>query len=260
MAGKLENRTAIITGGTEGVGHSATNLFAQEGANVLATGRDPQKGQALLKDAEQQGLGDRVAFSSSDAADSDDVQDALAYAFSQFGSIDILYANVGLMSTGAAADVSIEDWHEGIRINLDSVFYLAKFGIPYLLAGTGGTVVTTAGELGIVAGSNMAPYCASKAAVIHLTRTLASDYSRRGVRANCLCPGAIDTPLLQRWFDSADNPDSLRAAQMNPILLGRAANPDEISKAALFLASDDSSYMTGSTLVVDGGLSSSYGL
>lgn len=260
MSGKLQGKTAVITGGSEGVGRSATLLFAQEGANVLATGRSQEKGDSLLYEAGNKGLAGRVKFSVSDAANPQDVEAALATAIAQFGAIDILYANVGLMATGAAAEVSLEDWHEGLRVNLYSAFYLAKFGVPYMLAGNGGSIITTAGELGIVAGSNMAPYCASKAAVIHFTRSLAADYSRRGIRANCLCPGAIDTPLLRRWFDSAEDPQRLRAAQLNPILLERAADPEEIAKAALFLASEDSSYMTGSMLLVDGGLTASYGL
>lgn len=260
MTNKLDGKTAIITGASEGVGRSATLLFAREGANVLATGRKADKGDALLHEATELGLADRIRFLAADAADADDVERTVTSAVEHFGGIDILYANVGLMSTGAAAEVSIKDWHEGIRVNLDSAFYLAHFGLPHLLARGRGVIVTTAGELGIVAGSNMAPYCASKAGVIQLTRTLAADYSRRGIRANCLCPGAIDTPLLRRWFEGADDPEGLRAAQMDPILLERAADPDEIARAALFLASDDSSYMTGSTLVIDGGLTASYGL
>lgn len=260
MAGKLDGRTAIITGGSEGVGHSATLLFAREGANVLATGRDAAKGEALLRQAGEQHLAERIRFLVADAADAVDVERTVAAAVEHFGRLDILYANVGLMSTGAAADVSLVDWHRAIRVNLDSAFYLAHFGLPHLLASGKGVIVTTAGELGIVAGSNMAPYCASKAGVIQLTRTLATDYSRRGIRANCLCPGAIDTPLLRRWFEGATDPERLRAAQLDPILLERAADPDEIARAALFLACDDASYMTGSTLVVDGGLTASYGL
>lgn len=260
MTERLQGKTAIITGATEGVGHAAALLFAREGARVLGTGRSTEKGERLLADAAAAGLEDLIAFEVSDAARPDDVERAVAATVERFGGLDILYANVGLMSTGAAADISLKEWHEGIRVNLDSAFYLAHFGIPHLLERGGGVVITTAGELGQVAGSNMAPYCAAKAGVIQLTRTLAADYSRRGIRANCLCPGAINTPLLRRWFDGAEDPERLRAAQLDPILLGRAAEPDEIARAALYLASDDSSYMTGAMLTVDGGLTASYGL
>ena len=164
------------------------------------------------------------------------------------------------MPTGTAPETSEDAWRLAIDVNLGGAFRLAKFGIPALVRAGGGSIVLTASELGLVGASNAAAYCASKGGVVNLTRAMAIDCGPLGIRVNCLCPGPIETPMLREWFEEASDPAEAERVQTEPVLLGRIGRPHEIADAAVHLASDASSYMTGSMMVVDGGATAWYGL
>jgi NAD(P)-dependent dehydrogenase (short-subunit alcohol dehydrogenase family) len=174
--------------------------------------------------------------------------------------VHVLYASAGVMPTGTAPETSEEDWRLAIEVNLGGCFRLAKFGIPALQRAGGGSIILTASELGLVGASRSAAYCAAKGGVVNLTRALAIDCGPLGIRVNCLCPGPIETPMLRDWLNAAPDPAGAERVQVSPVLLGRIGRPDEIAEAALHLASDASSYATGSITVVDGGATAWYGL
>jgi NAD(P)-dependent dehydrogenase (short-subunit alcohol dehydrogenase family) len=156
--------------------------------------------------------------------------------------------------------MTIDAWHRTIDTNLAGQFYLAKYGIPKLIEHGGKVIIFTASELGTVGAAESVAYCASKGAVINMTRAVAIDCAPYGIRVNCFCPGPVDTPMLTNWFEGSKDPDALRERQMRPILLQRFGRPEEMAEIAVFLASDASSYMTGSILIADGGCTATYGL
>lgn len=173
--------------------------------------------------------------------------------------VDLLYASAGVMPTGSAPETSEDDYQLAVDVNLGGCFRLARYGIPALARAGGGSVILTGSEIGLVGAARTAAYCAAKGGVINLTRALAIDSAPLGIRVNCLCPGPIDAPMLRAWYQTGD-PAELEERQVSPILLQRTGRPEEIAEAALFLASDASSFMTGAVLTVDGGATSWYGL
>jgi NAD(P)-dependent dehydrogenase (short-subunit alcohol dehydrogenase family) len=255
----LGNRVAIVTGGTEGIGRAIALRFAASGAQVAACGRDAEKGERLLADAQKAGLSDLI-FVRADASVPTDVHELVGRTVDRFGHVDVLVSNVGLITIATAPETSVEEWHRVLDVNLGSPFLLAKYGVPVLAEAGGGSIVLIAGELGLVGARESVAYCAAKGGVINMTRALAVDCAPLDIRVNCLCPGPVRTPLLERWFLGSDDPAALEAAQTEPVLLRRVARPEEIAEVALFLASGASSYMTGSILVADGGLTAWYGM
>ena len=257
-AGRLEGKVAVITGATSGLGRAGAIRFAAEGARVVASSRREDEGKRVVRQIEDQG--GKAVFVRCDVTRSDDVQALIAAAEQAYGAVHVLYASAGVMPTGTAPETSEDDWRLAIEVNLGGAFRLAKFGIPALHRAGGGSIILTASELGLVGASNAAAYCAAKGGVVNLTRALAVDCGPLGIRVNCLCPGPIETPMLRDWFDAAPDPAHAERAQTTPVLLGRIGLPDEIADAALHLASDASSYATGSVTVVDGGATAWYGL
>jgi meso-butanediol dehydrogenase / (S,S)-butanediol dehydrogenase / diacetyl reductase len=174
--------------------------------------------------------------------------------------LDVIFGNAGIMEVATAPETSLEMWRRTIDTNLSGNFYLAKYGIPALIKFGGKSIILTASELGTVGARELVAYCASKGGIVNMVRALAIDCAQYGIRVNCLAPGPVDTPMLQNWFTDAEDPDALKEKQTKPILLSRFGKPEELAEAALFLASDASSYMTGSILVADGGCTAWYGL
>lgn len=256
--GRLAGKVAVITGGTSGIGRAATFLFAREGASVVVGARSADRGDEIVRTIERDG--GTAMFVLADVAVPGDVEGLVKKAESSFGRIDTLYANAGLLTTGTAPETSEEAWRRIVEVNLGGPFLLSKYGIPVLRRSGGGSIVLTASELGTVGASAMVAYCAAKGGVVNMARALAIDCAPLGVRVNCLCPGPIETPMLQDWFDATDDPKAARQEQTDPVLLKRMGRPDEIAEAALFLASDASSFMTGAVMVVDGGATAWYGL
>ncbi len=257
-AGRLADKVVVITGGTSGIGRSSSHLFGQEGARVVVGARNEAAGEQVVGQINAKG-GDAL-FVKTDVAHPDEVQHLVDTAMDRFGRIDVLYGNSGIFPAGSAPDTTIEMWRECIDVNLGGQFYLAKYGIPALIESGGNAIIFTASELGTVGMTEAVAYCAAKGAVINMTRAVAIDCARYGIRVNCLAPGPVETPLLRDWINASPQPAETEEAQTRPVLLKRFGRADEIAEVALFLASDAASFMTGSVVVVDGGATAWYGL
>jgi len=259
LSGKLHDKVVILTGGTSGIGRASVKLFCQEGAKVVIGARNEKAGEALVKEVQEEGNGEAF-FVKTDVSIPKQVENLVKQTVEHFGRVDVLFGNAGILLTGTAPDTSLETWQRTIDINLSGNFYLAKYGIPALIKSNGKVIVFTASELGTVGASEDVAYCASKGGLINMMRAIAIDSAQYGIRVNCVAPGPVETPMLRIWFDEADNPQELEDIQKEPVLLKRFADPKEIAEVALFLASDSSSYMTGSVVVADGGATAWYGL
>ena len=257
QGGRLAGRVAVVTGGSSGLGQAGARRFAAEGARVAIGALQPERGADLVREICD--AGGEALYLDTDVRSAAAVEALVAAAEGRWGRVDILYASAGVMPTGAAQDTSEEDYQLAVDVNLGGCFRLARFGIPALARAGGGSVILTGSELGLVGAKETAAYCAAKGGVVNLTRALAVDSASLGIRVNCLCPGPIDTPMLRAWYATGD-PVELEERQVRPVPLGRVGQPEEIAEAALFLASDASSFMTGAMLTVDGGATSWYGL
>jgi len=256
--GRLAGRVAVVTGGTSGLGRAGAIRFAREGAKVAVASRRAEEGLQVVD--EISATGGEAVFLRTDVRVSKDVEALVAQAETRFGRIDVLYASAGVMLTGTAPETSDDVYEQVVDVNVGGSFRLAKYGIPALVRAGGGSIVLTASELGLVGAREAVAYCASKGAVVNMTRALAVDCGELGIRVNCLCPGPIDTPMLRDWFEAGQDPAELERRQTEPVLLKRVGKPEEIAETALFLASSASSFMTGAVVVADGGATAWYGL
>jgi len=244
MAGRLEGKVCVITGAAGGIGAESAALFAREGATVVGVDLAPGAAGELALQA--------------DVADEAQVIGMYARAREAYGRIDVLFNNAGIspLDDVSVLDTSLEAWRRVQEVNLTSVFLCCKHGIPHLLESGGGSVINTASFVAVMgAATSQISYTASKGGVLALSRELGVEFGRRGVRVNALCPGPVNTPLLQELF--AKDPEKA-ARRMVHLPMGRFAEAREIAQGALFLASDDASYVTASTFLVDGGLSGAY--
>jgi NAD(P)-dependent dehydrogenase (short-subunit alcohol dehydrogenase family) len=245
LAGRLEGKVCVITGAASGIGAETVRRFAEEGAAVVGVDlRDDSPGVDLAL--------------ACDVADEEAVRGMFARVREEFGRIDVLFNNAGISPNDDASvlDTTLEAWQRVQDVNTKSVFLCCKHGIPHLLEGGGGSVINTASFVAVMgAATSQISYTASKGAVLSLSRELAVEFARRGVRVNALCPGPVNTPLLQELF--AKDPEKA-ARRLVHLPMGRFAEAEEIANAVVFLASDESSYVTGSTFLVDGGLSGAY--
>jgi NAD(P)-dependent dehydrogenase (short-subunit alcohol dehydrogenase family) len=242
---RLEGKVCVITGAASGIGAETAALFRREGATVV--------GVDLRDDAE----GVDLALAC-DVSDEEAVRAMYATARERFGRLDVLFNNAGIAPDDdvSVLETPVEAWHRVLDVNAKSVFLCCKHGIPHLLESGGGSVINTASFVAVMgAATSQISYTASKGAVLALSRELGVEFARRGVRVNALCPGPVDTPLLRELF--AKDPEQA-ARRLVHVPMGRFADPREIAGAALFLASDESSYVTASTFLVDGGLSAAY--
>jgi NAD(P)-dependent dehydrogenase (short-subunit alcohol dehydrogenase family) len=241
---RLSGRVCVVTGASGGIGAATVTRFQEEGATVV--------GVDLLADAP----GDLSI--AADVTDEAAVRDAYAQVREAYGRIDVLFNNAGIspLNDASVLDTSVETWQHVQDVNLKSVFLCCKHGIPHLLDSGGGSVINTASFVAVLgAATSQISYTASKGGVLALTRELGVEFARRGVRVNALCPGPVDTPLLRELY--ANNPDEA-ARRMVHVPMGRFAEAVELANAVLFLASDESSYITASTFLVDGGLHGAY--
>jgi len=244
MAGRLEGRVCVITGAAGGIGAASAEAFAREGARVVGVDLVPDAPGELSLQA--------------DVTDDAAVRAMYARVRDQLGRIDVLFNNAGISPTddGSVLDTSLEAWQRVQDVNPTSVFLCCRHGIPHLLEGGGGSVINTASFVATMgAATSQISYSASKGAVLSLSRELGVQFARAGVRVNALCPGPVDTPLLRELFAK----DAAAAARrLVHVPMGRFARAEEIAAAALFLASDESSYVNASTFLVDGGISGAY--
>jgi NAD(P)-dependent dehydrogenase (short-subunit alcohol dehydrogenase family) len=249
---RLEGKVALITGGGSGMGKVASELFANEGASVVLTDVNDQAGEATAG-----AIGDRARYVHADVSDESDAEAMVAAAVDAFGRLDILYNNAGIMplGDGSVTDNDTEIWDEVLAVNVKGVAFGCKFGIRAMLENGGGSIINVASFVAWMgAATSQTAYTASKGAVLAMTREIAVEYARRGVRCNALCPGPIETPLLLALLSD----DEKKQRRFVHIPMGRLGRAEELAKAALFLASDDSSFMTGASLIVDGGITAAY--
>jgi NAD(P)-dependent dehydrogenase (short-subunit alcohol dehydrogenase family) len=255
VAGRLEGRTALITGAGSGIGREAALLFAGEGARVLVADRDVAAGEEAC--AAVEAAGGTARFAAVDVSVAAQVEAAVAAAEGAFGALHVLFNNAGIFPSGDGSPVDTDEevWDRVMAVNLKGVFLGCKYGLPALLRAGGGSIVNTASFVAVMgAATSQIAYTASKGGVLAMTREIAVEYARRGVRANALCPGPVDTPLLQELL--AD--PSARARRFVHLPMGRLARASEVARAALFLASEESSYVNGTTFLVDGAITSAY--
>ena len=260
---RLKDKVALITGGTSGIGEATALLFAKEGAQVAITGRNVQRGAGVARRIEslrrESHSGQKLPearqplFVQADVSLASDCQRAVDETVRSFGRLDILFNNAGVFYPQTALECSEKEWDEQIDANLKGVFLMSKFALPILIAQKKGVIINNASGWGIVGGDHAVAYCASKGGVVLMTKAMAIDHGAQGIRVNCICPGDVETPMLPadakmrglKWEDY------IAGCANRP--LGRVGAAEEIAKAVLFLASDDSSFMTGAALVVDGG-------
>ena len=250
--GRLDGKVAVITGAAGGIGREAALLFSSEGARVCVADVDAEQGEATAAECRE------ALFHRVDVSDSDSVRGLYDETARRFGGIDVLYNNAGIMPPDDASilDTEPEAWQRVQDVNAKGVYLCCKHGIPHLLVRGGGSVINVASFVALVgAATSQISYTASKGAVLALSRELAVEFARRGVRVNALCPGPVETPLLMRLFEQ--DPAAFERRRVH-LPMGRLARAREIANAALFLASDESSYVNGSTFLVDGGLTAAY--
>jgi NAD(P)-dependent dehydrogenase (short-subunit alcohol dehydrogenase family) len=253
--GRLAGKTALVTGGGGGIGRESALLFAREGARVVVV--DANAGAGTETVAQVTRAGGTAAFVAADVTVSADVAAMIGAAEERFGALHVLFNNAGIFpdEDGSVVDTPEAVFDRVIAVNLKGVFLGCKHGVPALLRAGGGSIINTASFVAVMgAATSQSAYTASKGAVLALTREIAVEYARRGIRANALCPGPVNTPLLARLL--AD--PAARARRMVHIPLGRLAEPREVAAAALYLASDDASCVTGTTFLVDGGITAAY--
>ena len=247
-SGLLADRIAVVTGGGSGIGAASAMRFAEEGASVLVADLRGHKAQEIATTISNAG---GVASSiETDVSQSEQVQAMIEQCIEQFGRIDVLFNNAGTVRPGTAVDLDIADWDFVMAVNVRSVFLGAKYAIPHMLSQGSGSIINTASIAGLHGDGAAVVYAASKAAVINLTRALSTDHAAQGIRVNAICPGTIETEPVRRMMT---NPGALEV-YLNASAIGRLGRPEEIANAALWLASDQSSFVTGEALVVDGGL------
>ena len=252
MAQRLSGKVAIITGGASGIGAAVVRKFAEEGAQVVAADIDDQRGSAVADEVSQ--AGGCAVFKRTDVSRAAEVESLVSETVDRFGKLDVVLANAGFQFIVPLADVSEQQWDHLMAVNLKGVFFCCKYAIPPMTANGGGSMIATGSVLSTVAAAGFGAYCASKAAVLNLMRATAVDYGHLNIRANCLCPGCVDTPLADEYWKIQSDPEQARQASAASHLLGRIGRAEEIANAAVFLASDESSFVTGSALFVDGGL------
>ncbi len=253
--GRLAGRTALITGAGSGIGREAATLFAREGANVVVADVDAAAGRETV--AAVEAAGGRAHFAATDVSVADAVEGAVRDAERIYGGLHVLFNNAGIFpdEDGLPVDTSEAVWDRVMAVNLKGVFLGCKFGIPALLRAGGGSIINTASFVAVMgAATAQIAYTASKGGVLALTREIAVAYAAQGIRANALCPGPVNTPLLEALLADPD----ARARRMVHVPMGRLAEAAEIARAALFLASEDAAYVNGTTFLVDGGIHAAY--
>ncbi len=249
---KLERRVAVITGAAAGIGEAAARLFAKEGARLVLVDHNEEQLARLTEELEAAST--IVMDIAADVSAAPSAQTVVSRTMAQFGHIDVLFNNAGIVIGGTLVECTEEDWDRTMAVNLKSMYYLCRSVVPVMQRQGAGVIVNMSSIAGTAGLTNRGAYSVSKAGVIGLTKSLAMDYVRDGIRANCICPATVDTPSLRRRIASAPDPQEALRAFVARQPMGRIATPDEIAALVLFLASDDSRYMTGQAIVTDGGM------
>jgi NAD(P)-dependent dehydrogenase (short-subunit alcohol dehydrogenase family) len=247
---KLEGRVTIITGAASGIGRASAVEFAREGAKVVVADINLDGAQETAKQIESAG-GVALAVRA-DVSDPQSVQNLIERTLDAFGKLHVLFNNAAIQVNKTIADTTFEEWNRQLGINLGGVFLCSKYSLPHLI-NTAGCVINMASVNGFFVEPMCAGYCATKGAIIALTKAMAIDHGKDGIRVNCICPGYIDAGLAWEYFEVQPDPAAARAAAGKLHALGRVGQPAEVAKVAVFLASDDASFMTSSSVVISGG-------
>lgn len=249
MTGRLQDRVAVITGSTSGIGRTTATLFAQEGARVVLNGRRRALGREVVEEIEAQG--GVASYCYADVGKSDELRGLIQHAVDTYGRLDILMNNAWSGRLGSVLEIDEEEWDALLDVSLKATYLGSKFAIPEMIEGGGGVIINISSVHGVLAARNYAPYEAAKAGIINLTRQMAVDFGHDGIRVNAICPGWIIVNRTEEWVK--EHPEAVRRAEViYPV--GRPGWPMDVAQAALFLASDASSFITGHALMVDGGL------
>jgi len=251
MPGVLTGKRALVTGGASGIGRATALLFAREGAAVSVVDLDEAGGQAVARTIVDGG--GRAIFVQCDVSLVADCQRAVQQTVDRLGGLDILFNNAGIIRRATVVDTTEEEWDRVMAVNVKSIFLLSKYAVPVMARSGGGVIVNTSSGWGLVGGRRAVSYCASKGAVVNMTRAMALDHGAQNIRVNCVCPGDTDTDLLRDEARQLGQAEENFLAQAADRPLQRVGTPEEVAQAVLYLASDRSSFVTGAALVVDGG-------
>jgi len=248
---QLSGKVALITGGASGIGRATAELFVREGAAVVVADVNSAPGKAVADEIAR--AGGRTIFEPADVTLAADCRRLVERTIKEFGKINVLFNNAGIIRRATVLDLSEEDWDRVMAVNVKSIYLLSREVIPHMQKAGGGSIINTASGWGITGGAKAAVYCASKGAVVLLTKAMALDHGPQNIRVNCICPGDTDTAMLRGEAAQlgANQKEFFADAAKRP--LGRVGRPEEIAQAVLYLASDASSFVTGTALVVDGG-------
>jgi NAD(P)-dependent dehydrogenase (short-subunit alcohol dehydrogenase family) len=249
---RLKARVALVSGVSSGIGQAIAELFAAEGASVIGVDVDEKGGLATAERILSRG--GSVSFRRTDVSSEKEVQDAVEAGLRDFGKIDILANVVGIATEAPCHKMELKDWDHIIRVNLTSMFLCSKHVLPNMLERQHGSIVNMASVQGLLGLAGYPHYAASKGGVISMTRQMAREYAANGIRVNCIAPGTIETPLNVQVLERAADPKSLRAAWVKMHPLGRLGTPMDVAYGTLYLASEESAFVTGQCLVIDGGL------
>ncbi len=249
--GTLAGKIALVTGAASGIGRATALLFAREGAAVAVVDRDQAGGQAVVQEIVDEG--GRAIFLRCDVSQAADCQRAVQETVTTLGGLDILVNNAGIIRRADVLETTEEEWDRVMAVNVKSVFLMSKYAVPVMAGRGGGVIVNTGSGWGLVGGRDAVAYCAAKGAVVNLTRAMAIDHGAQKIRVNCVCPGDTDTAMLRDEARQLGAPEREFLVEAADRPLRRIGTPEDIAQAVLYLASDASSFVTGTTLVVDGG-------
>jgi len=248
---QLSGKVALITGGAAGIGRATALLFAREGAAVAMADLNAQAGEAVVGEITRSG--GRAIFESADVTRAEDCRRVVERTIREFGRLDILFNNAGIIRRATILELSEDDWDRLMAVNVKSIYLLSREVLPHMQKQGGGSIINTASGWGLAGGAKAAVYCASKGAVVLLTKAMAIDHGPQKIRVNCICPGDTDTGMLRVEAQQLGEENGRFLAEAAKRPLGRVGSPDEIAQAVLYLASEASSFVTGTALVVDGG-------
>ncbi len=249
---QFDGKVAIVTGGATGIGAATAKKLCELGASVAILDRNAESAEATVQALSK--AGHTATFHLCDVAVEDEVKQAVDAVVRQYGRLDVLVSNAGIQTYGNVVSTTDELWDRTLDVHVKGCFYATKFAIPAMLASGGGAIVIVASALSFTAVQNSAAYVAAKHAQLGITRSIALDFARQNIRANCICPGAIDTPMLRWSADRSGSPEALLESLGRNHAMGRIGRPEEVANAIAFLASDWASFITGASLMVDGGL------
>ena len=247
----LAGKRALVTGGASGIGRATAVLFAQEGAAVAVVDVDDAQGEAVAQEIVSNG--GKAIFIRCDVTRADDCQRAVQQTVEQLGGLDILFNNAGIIRRADVVETTEAEWDRVMAVNVKSIFLMSKYAVPVMAQAGGGSIINTGSGWGLKGGRNAVSYCASKGAVVNMTRAMAIDHGAHNIRVNCVCPGDTDTPMLRTEAQQLGQAEERFLAEAADRPLRRFGQPIEIAQAVLYLASDAASYVSGAALVVDGG-------